>query len=351
MDYLPEKDAPPAKAGSLPPPLPTGAGEAAGSRRIIEGLVWAALFLLCAFTANRAPLLSLAGFVLFPVPLVMLVIRSGLKISLLFLACALALSAVIFSPLTTLQILLLHGVLGLSMGYLMRRSLPPLLTLSCSAALAALGLGTALLIRLSAAGYTLATLPAAMQASLEEYIALAGNAGYDITATTGVNAADFAADLLNKGLNILPAAVILAALTLSGLCLLIARLALKRLRQPLPPLQPFRQWHLNRLPAIVGLAGLLFLIYGQSNVPFLYISGLNIVYVLLPFIFIAGMAVIAWLFSLWQGKKWLKILLVVAALLWLWRFVLIAVAVSGLMDMLLDIRQQYTKRKRQGLNH
>jgi|GEM_PF-4639829 len=302
-------------------------------KKIGEGLGWLALVVLLNIGGNYSGFLSIAGLVLFPLPIIIMVMRIGIKTSMLCLAIASLATAFLFSVQASMQILLQYGVLGLLMGYNIQRGFPALLTYFSSAIIAAGGIVAALSLRLSAAGYDLAHLQEAMQSSLDEYITLAASQGYEFASGPAMGA-----DLIRQGQNILPAAIILAALLVSGLCFLLARSVLRRFHFQLPELKAFRYWHCHRLLAVISLIGGLCLLYSRID-SWPYIIGLNIVYISLPVAFIMGYALLVWLYSCWQAKIWHKALLTVAALVLFWRYALIALAVIGYVDMLLNIRR------------
>ena len=302
-------------------------------RKIVEGLGWLALVVLLNIAGNYSGFLNIVGLVLFPLPIIIMVMRTGIKTSLLCSIIASLATAFFISVQASMQLLLQYGALGLLMGYNIRRGYPALLTYLSSTVIAAGGIVAALSLRLSASGYSLATLQEAMQSSLDEYIALAGSQGFE-----PASGPMMAADLISKGQSILPAAIVLAALAVSGLCFLLARSVLRRLRFQLPELKLFRYWHCHRLLAVISLIGGLCLLYGREG-SWPNIFGLNIVYIALPVAFVAGYSLLVWLYGVWTAKIWRKAILTCAALILLWRYAIIGITAAGFLDMLVDIRR------------
>ena len=125
---------------------------------LMEGAMLVAISLLLAVIGIYAPVISIIGLLLYPLPMAVLTMRRGVKVGVAGTVALLALSAIFFGIPQAVLMLLQYGVLGVFLGWCLRSGRKPLFTLGIATLIAALGAAAAILLSLLISGLPLSSL-------------------------------------------------------------------------------------------------------------------------------------------------------------------------------------------------
>ncbi|HEX4835410.1 MAG TPA: DUF2232 domain-containing protein [bacterium] len=213
------------------------------TRGLTEGAALAALTVIVGAVGLIAPPVAV---LLAPLPIMLLVIRWGLRIAVLASVVATLLLLQFFGPLSALSSAALFAPLGLTMGWGVRRGLAAPLTILAGAAgfffstIATVAVATAVLHQ-DLIGQVIRSQVLAMQTSLSVWQRL------------GVPSQKF--DELRTAISVmpqflhtaLPAVLALGTLLWAYLCYTVARAVLRRVGHELPAVPPLLAWRIHPL--------------------------------------------------------------------------------------------------------
>ncbi|MCL6451917.1 MAG: YybS family protein [Acetobacteraceae bacterium] len=307
-----------------------------GTRPLVEGALLAAIAVVIILAGTYIPLVGPVMVFLWPVPIVVIQLRRGLRVSLLVLAVTcLALSAFL-GPVSAVTLVISLGAAGIVLGEGVRRNWPASWVLASGTAAVA----AALLVTLGVSLWVLHINPIelqfeALQRSLEITAGLYERLGAGQAFAPARQAME---EAIAASRYLLPALLVMGAAFNAFLNYVVGSAVLARLGHRPQPLPPFARWKLPLGVVFVYAAALGMLVGGQRlKVGFLEVAGSNVITALNLAFLIEGIAVAYFYLSRLSVPKWFRILILVylpfgplVGQLLLW---------AGMLDVAIDLRR------------
>jgi uncharacterized protein YybS (DUF2232 family) len=311
------------------------------TRGLTEGAILAAL---TAIVAAAGLVIPFIGLVLAPLPIMLLVIRWGLRMGVLAAIVAGLILLQFFGPLTAFSVVAFAPI-GLALGWAVQRNLGATRTILAGA----IALSASSLAGLSMARFVLhqdvlnQMLDMMIKSEVEGLrISLAAMERMGTVPPERLREMQSTIDTFPNFLStlvhtLLPVLAALAMLMWTYFCYLAARAVLRRVGHPIPALPPMRRWR-----ASVGLASVL--LYSAAGLslasrwlPLLGVPALNVVWLnLFLFGFLGTLVAATWM-DRWRVPRLMQ--LVAGVLLLQSGFLpLLALAIVGLLDTWYDYR-------------
>ena len=318
-------------------------------RSLMEGAMLIAVSLLLAAVGIYAPLVSIIGLLLYPLPMAVLTLRRGVKTGVLGTVALLGLSAIFFGIPQAVLMLLQYGVLGVFLGWCLRNGRKPLFTLGMSTLIAALGAAAALGLSLLVSGLPLSSLQQEFREMVETVTAIYQQNGMiDRLLPEGWTVEQYISYMEESMMRLLPAALIISSSIMTALCYLASTAILRRLRYDIPRLPKFRDWRLDWRFSWGLILGLALQLYGsRTGTAWASTAGVSILYVFAPILLVGGVAFFFWYMDAMNMSPLMRGIFIVAAILLfsylMWFFMSLAV-----MDDLIDLRGRLTRLRDRG---
>lgn len=122
------------------------------TKPIIEGGILAAIAIVMALLGVYLPIVGIVFIYTWSVPLVVLAVRHDFKWSLLTAVVITILTGILLSPLTSLSLMLIYGIFGISIGQFIKIGYTPLKTLVLSSIVSILSLSCYLILSFAFTG-------------------------------------------------------------------------------------------------------------------------------------------------------------------------------------------------------
>lgn len=310
---------------------------------LTESGLLAALLVVLGQAAVYLPVLGIVATLMWPLPVIVLVVRHGLRWGIMGLVVAGVALALLIEPTIAVRLVLAFGPTGLCLGWGFRRGWSGAATLglglvgSIGAKLASLGF-LFLLTGLNPFDGQMELL----RQSFEESYALYGQLGVpeqDIAESRAQIETGLAAVAL-----LLPLIIVIMGLMDTAVSYLLGVRVLRRLGHTAPVLPPFREWHLPR--AFVFLTGfaLVGIYWGQAHdMQPLYSLSVNALVCALLAGLVQGLALLSALMQHFRLSGFVRALIYVLVVIN--GLFLQIVALTGLFDMLFDYRRRLARRE------
>ncbi|HMM22624.1 MAG TPA: YybS family protein [Selenomonadales bacterium] len=258
---------------------------------MVEAGIMASVSILFALISAYVPLLGVLVNLIWPVPIVLLGVRHGLKWSVMATAVAGVLIAILVQPLHAITMVLGLGLIGIVLGYAFRRKMSPAATIlwgsvaSLVSKAAILGLGMVTL-----GVNPLAAMPEAMEKAVSQAL--------DIY--RGLGAPEQVLEQMQTQLQpmvkllpvVIPASLLLAAVVDTFLNFLIAKTVLRKLGQPVAGFAPFKDWVLPRWILYFYALAILMIYHGsKEQMELLYKAGMNLQILSTALLLLQGLSV------------------------------------------------------------
>ncbi len=307
-----------------------------------ESGLLAAITVIMGLVAVYIPVLGMAAAILWPLPIIVLVVRHGLRWGVMAAVSAGAIMAMLIEPMVSLRMLITFGPVSLMLGYGFRQQWPAarVLLLSLLAAVIAMlaGLGLVFLITgINPFTLQLDIMKESIAASTEAYRSMGIDEAELAKTTEEFSKAMDAVALL------LPLVLTASAILITYMNFWIGGRVLRRLGHEVPVLPAFAQWRLPK--AFLYLFGFALVgMYwgGTREVGLLYQISLNVNMFASFGGFLQGAAVLAWLAKRARMSSWL--LGVVLVFILFNGFFAQILAFVGLFDMIFDYRRRFEQR-------
>lgn len=317
------------------------------ARLLLDAGIMAALSILLLFTVLYIPLLGSAAIFVWSVPLMIVVMRhnwpAGILCSLVVLAGAFLLGGGSVIGLSCGFILV---VFGLAYGICFKRGVAPLRTVLIGTVVAGLITAASFLLLKLWGYFSFDAIINEAEKTVQQVLATYESMQLlDNLLPAGMTAEAYKTEILSAFRTLLPAFFILTAMLMAACNYLFAVLILRRLRLPVRPLPPFRNWHLPwwLVWGVIIALGTLF--FGNRwNHEALLMVAQNILYVFAPISLLAGISLLAFIyhqFGLGTGGKvlfWLLFILFST-------FTVPFAAFLGVFDMVIDYRKIFAGMK------
>lgn len=309
---------------------------------LTESGLLTALTVVLAMAAFYLPIVGIAAALLWALPVIVLVVRHGLRWGIMAVFAAGVIMAVLIEPLLSLRMVISFAPAGLLLGYGFRRAWPGAKTFGL--ALFSSIVGKLLALALIFAVTAVNPLNMEMEAVRETFAQT-----FQLYESAGVDPETLAKsrEEIQAGLDmlklLLPLLVILMGLFDTAVGYLVGTRVLRRLGHAVPQLPPFAKW---RLPAgflyLFGfsLVGLYW--GGAHDIPWLYQISLNGDMLAIFAGLVQGLSLTHCLMRHYKLSLFVRTAIYVMLLLN--SFLAQLVALTGLMDMLFDYRRRFARR-------
>lgn len=271
------------------------------------------------------------GFLFYPLPLAVLVLRHGLKWGLgatvvLFLA-----AVFIFNIWQACFVLVECGVLGIFLGHCFRTKRSATFTLIVVLCITVLAIFLSIFAEILFLQTTVAQFMDSLKLSLHDFIEsllLMENAAIRVPA--GTDTAEYIDQVVQNAVRLAPAVLAITAMLMAFLCYSCAAMVLRRFRYDIPRLRPFPEWRLNwRFAWLIILGLLCFLCGSQLDITWMHVLGLNLLYISVPILVLFGLSFMIWLNRFFKfgyfATALLALLFIVFFDIFMWLFMLMAI--------------------------
>lgn len=312
------------------------------ARRLAEGAMLVACAVIFGLSAAYLPMLWLVALFLWPIPLALLVRRFGVGFGLAGILATAVILSLFIGPVGALSMLLAMGGVGFWYGYAARQKYSPWLTMVLGVVFSAMGMVVLLVLSSLVSGLGIADFTAQVHNFVEFYVTtMEKNGNLDAILGT-MTAAEFAAALETRVMQMLPASLIMMSMLAAGVAYALNAYVFRRLGYPVQKLPPFVEW---RLPwyALWGLILALaaYLLGRQMDIEALMVFANNVMYLYEPLMLLTGLTFVYWQIFFWDMRWMLFVLLFMV----IFTFQMIApvLMLIGLIDSLFDLRQKMRK--------
>ncbi len=292
-----------------------------------------------ALMAVYLPVIGMAAALLWAVPVILLVVRQGLRWGVMAVLVAAILMALVIEPMLSLRMTIFFAPTGLMLGYGFRKgwSAARVFSASLGASFLAKVAALALVFALTSVN-PLAFQMEGMQTAFEETFALYESLGVDQAAI------DEAKGHLSEAITLvgllMPLVLAITALVDALVNFVVAGRVLRRLGGTVPQFPPFREWRLSQ--AFLYLMGfsLVGLYWGGTReIDLLYQASLNADMLALMAGLVQGFSLLAYVGHRYHVSLLLRGILVF--LIFSSGFLIQLVAFTGLFDMAFDYRRRF----------
>lgn len=307
------------------------------SRSLTEGGILASIAIIFALISVYLPILGVVVNMIWPVPILLLGVRHGFKVSLMCLAVAGIVIAMLINPLQAVSVVLGFGFIGVTLGYAINQNWSPMKTMVVGTVASCLSKAAVLLVGFMVMGFN----PLAMQL---EVMGGAVDQAVEIYQKMGIPPTQI--EQMREGLTktvgllkyIMPAGFFLASVLDTFINYWIAKKILARLGRQLPDFPPFTSW---TNPAwmlwIYGASMLLVTFYHQTPDSMIYHIGTNLQIVSTLALLVQGLANIRYFVD---KKGWPKFVrTIVIFLVFMNQLVSQIVILIGAFDLVFDYRK------------
>lgn len=310
---------------------------------MVEGGILASIAIVFALISVYLPFLGVIVNLIWPVPVLLLGVRHGLKASLMCLTVAGIIIAILINPIQAISVVFGFGFIGISLGYAINQRWSPLKTMAIGSVASLLSKGAVLLISIVLMGINPLTVQlAATGQALEQALAIYQTLGFTAEQLQAIRVTmETTIGLLKY---IMPAGFALASVVDTYLNYLIAKKILARLGNPQPDFLEFRLWQIpGYVLWIYGVSLLLVTFYNQQPDNLLYLIGVNLQMVTNVILLIQGLSIVYYYIHYKNWPNFLKSLIVI--LLFSSQFLVQVVVLMGAFDVVFDYRRLKARHK------
>jgi len=308
----------------------------ANTRSLVEGAMLSAITIIISLIALYVPFLGVFASLIWPVPIIILGLRHGMRTSILSTAVAGIAVAMLQGPLQSFNVVLGFGLLGVVMGWALRKKFTPYKVLFISSAAALVAEVALILTTIYIMGFN----PMKMELSaMKDSIAMVG----DMYKNMGVSPESVKqiVDSYGKIFDLLtlaiPAMLVMSSVVSAFLNYQVTKLILSRLGQKLEDFTPFWLWKLPDYTVFFFLLGVLMnLLESYFPTGILKFIGTNLQMIFGFAFIIEGFSLVAYYMGRFNLTKILRVLVVL--LIFFNPLVSQIVLLAGLFDILFNFR-------------
>ena len=305
----------------------------------IEGGLLVAITIILGLVTVYVPLIGMLFEFFCAVPLAILTARQGAGKGLTALVVTFILLSMLISPLLAIRLVLSYSVCGVILGWCVRKNFP------------AVKIFLATLIVASAAQVlSLWIITVAMDVNLiEEQVEMVRQSfaeSFSLYESMGVDKAqiDESKKMVEPALQtlvfLMPTLILFSALINTLAAYLTAHWIFPKLQMKIPKFPPFAEWKFPSLFLYTSIISGLGIYWGFTRGwTEIYEISLNVLILSAIIGLIQGFALLSFLFDRWKISKLVRRILYVILILNM--FLLQIVAITGLMDMILDYRKRF----------
>lgn len=273
---------------------------------VVESGILTAIAILFAFLSVYVPVLGVFINLIWPVPIILLGVRHGLKYSLLATVASGILIALLIHPLQALSVAIGFGFIGIMLGYALKQTFSPFKTLFYGAVVSLLSKGLVLFISSWVMGvnplnFDMETMRQGLDEALEMYRSFGMTEEQLGSVKTTFNT------VLEILPLILPSGFILASLVDTYLNFWLARKVLGKLGFTVEGFPPFKEWSLPMAMNWFFFASLALVYLGQvQEIEILRTIGLNLQILTVILLLTQGLALIYFLADKYNLSRFLR---------------------------------------------
>ena len=343
LSYYNEKNHSEKKADTsaeyMPPEIPDPqkpADERLSGSALAAAAITAAIAVIIGYIGTALPILSL----LFPVPIAIITMRQGWRTGAICSGIVALLLVIMQQPLNAL----LNGwqiiIIGMFFGSCFRYAAKPLLTILGGTVLSALSTVAAFAVSVRVSGMTLVHISGDLGIIVNDIVSIWAEMGFTMPE-------QYATGLTATLTALLPAMVIIASLlTTIAVYWILVKVA-RQVGYRIRSLPKFREWQMpwQGVWGIIIGAALYFIGGGSDEILYsvLYSTGLNILCLYCPLLFMMGLALCLWILRNYRFSPFFKVMIVIIFLLW-FDVAAIMFILLGLFDPFIDIRGRFRKK-------
>lgn len=226
------------------------------TRSLVEGAMLSAITIIISLIALYVPFLGVFASLIWPVPIIILGLRHGVKTSILSTAVAGIVVAMLQGPWQSFNVVLGFGLMGVAMGWALRKKFSPFKVLFIGSAAALVAEVALILTTIYIMGFN----PMKMELSaMKDSIAMVGNMYKNMGASpeTIKQVVESYGKILDLLTLAIPAMLVISSAVSAFLNYQVTRLILSRLGQKLEDFTPFWQWKLPDYTVFFFLLGVL----------------------------------------------------------------------------------------------
>ncbi|MDI3481054.1 MAG: hypothetical protein PWQ97_709 [Tepidanaerobacteraceae bacterium] len=308
----------------------------ANTRSTVEGAMLSAITIIISLIALYVPVLGVFASLIWPVPIIILGIRHGARTSILATAVAGIAVAMLQGPAQSFNVVLGFGLLGVVMGWAIRKKFSPYKVLMIGSAASLVSE----VVLIAATIYLMGFNPMKAELSaMKESITMVGNMYKNMGASPEMvkEMVEGYGKILDFFTLAIPALLVLSSVVSAFLNYQMTKLILSRLGQKLEDFTPFWLWRLPEYTVFLFLLGVLFnMLEYYWPVGVLKSIGTNL-QLIFGFAFILeGLSLVAYYMGRFNVSKILRVLLVL--LIFFNPFVTQLVMWAGMFDILFNFR-------------
>ena len=309
------------------------------TKSLVEGALLAAINIILSIMAIYMPILGTFATLIWPVPIVILGIRHGIKTSILSTVVAGIFVAILSGPFQAITIVVSFGLIGIVMGWAIQKGLSPFKVLGVGGAASLVSKVALVFISMLMIGINPLTEEITV---LKESLSLAGSfyqkMGMDPqTVETTIESFTRSLDLLPL---VIPGIFIMASALDAFLTYVVTKAVLSRMGQKLEDFTPFLLWRFPDYSVAFFLLGnLLVLLETYWPVGVLKAVGMNLALVFGFAFFIQGFSLLAYFLGKFNVGKAFRVLITFFVLFN--PLFLQILFFAGLFDILFNFRKIY----------
>ncbi|KYO67222.1 YybS family protein [Thermovenabulum gondwanense] len=307
------------------------------TRALVEGALLSAITIILSLLSLYIPILGTFASLVWPVPIILLGIRHGLKISILATVVSGIIVAMLEGPLQALTVILGFGLIGIALGWAISKDFSAEKCLAVGTVASLIAKVVLIIISLYVMGINpineeIAALKESVEQVTKFYTSMGMNK--ELVEQTTQNFKQ-AVNLLSMAI---PGVFVLASIVDSFLNYSVAKLVITKLGSRIKDFTPFWQWKLPSFTVFFFMIGILLTFlepYWPAGI--LKTIGMNLQLVFYFAFFIEGFSLLAYYFGKYNVSKPLRVLAVL--LVFFNPFFAQIVAWAGMFDILMNFRK------------
>lgn len=304
---------------------------------LVEASILASIAIVFAAVSLYFPVLGAFANLVWPVPLILLGVRHGLKWSILCLVIAGVIIAIVISPLQSLYLVLGLGFIGITLGWALHNGKSALKSLFFGSISSFLSKIAVLAFSFFVMGINpIDFSPEMIQEAIKEAV--------DIYRSMGIP--EEAIEQTREQLTIIfsmvevlvPAALLLGSVVDTLINFIVSKAILKRLGTYIPDIKPFKEWLVPNIALILyGVSILLVNFYQNTPDTMIYKIGINFNILMVIPLIVQGMAVVWYFIEKKQLPRFVKGLFVLG--FFLGPVIPFLTVMVGMTDFVFDFRR------------
>ena len=310
---------------------------------VAEGGLLAALTVILALAAVYLPVIGIAAALLWPIPIIVLVVRHGVRQGVMAAVVAGIIMALFIDPVTALQMVISFMPTGIALGWGFRCKWSAVKTFLAAFAASTAAKLAAVLLLLFVLGVNVFDIQIdVMKQSMDASVELYRSMGIDEAQLSEMSGQmERMAELVSL---LIPLIVILMGMLDAVISYMVGSKILKRLGERVPVMPPFASWHLPRWILMLFGFALVGMYWGTTReLDLLYRASLNLNLVCIFAGFVQGLSLLWYAADHWGLGKAIRI--IIAVVLLFNGLLMYITALTGLFDMVFDYRARMARKK------